>query len=147
MRASFFALLLATSLGACGDDDGFLDTPDTGSGDEDTGPGGEDAGPAEDAGPQPDSGPAMDSGPVADSGPAVDSGPACMPLADDNPARGSTCVTSATCPMGYECQARGGPIGDTCEIVCTMDCECPGDLRCVTMGMGGGAFSVCDEPM
>ena len=58
------------------------------------------------------------------------SGETCVPLADGS-AIGQDCSGGAPCPASYTCQPFAGFVFmESCQILCTQDCECPLGTTC-----------------
>jgi hypothetical protein len=115
-----------------------MTSPSTTSGD-DSGSGGT-AGPA-DSGSGSDSGTGTgtDSGSGSDSGSdSGTTGDVCEPP-DDGASIGLDCAGGGMCPPGYTCQGFSGIVfQESCQILCTQDCECPMGTTCIQVVDKGG---------
>lgn len=116
-------LIASLVLIACGDDA----SPGFDAGRRDSGVARTDAGGGRDSAVASDSG-----GGGTDSG--TDAGgmsaDACMPITTDPGEIGRDCA-DAPCPAGYTCQGFSGIVfQQTCEILCTNDCNCPTGYTC-----------------
>lgn len=59
-------------------------------------------------------------------------GEVCDPITEDPSGIGVACRGDLDCLEGYTCQPFNGLVfQQTCQILCTMDCECPMGLACV----------------
>ena len=77
---------------------------------------------------------ALDAGSTSDAGADGGSpaGDACVPVSTDPSAIGQICSGGAGCPSGYTCQPFSGFVFmETCQILCSDDCDCPAAHRCV----------------
>jgi len=81
----------------------------------------------------------------SDSGGSDDTTGGCAVGVEDPQAIGTPCEGAAgVCPEGYQCIDPGGIVPNpTCQIPCTMDCECDGPLTCDVIMGKAGAFNVC----
>ena len=69
--------------------------------------------------------------------------PVVMLLGADEPLAQAVCATLGAildCPAEYTCQPFAGIVfQQTCQILCTMDCECPAGLTCFEVADKSGA--------
>jgi hypothetical protein len=67
-------------------------------------------------------------------------GEACDPITDDPSGIGALCRGDLDCLPGYTCQPFQGIVfQQTCQILCTMSCECPMGLACLETSDKSGA--------
>jgi hypothetical protein len=63
---------------------------------------------------------------------ASSTGEVCDPITEDPSGIGAACRGPLDCLEGYTCQPfEGFVFQQTCQILCTMDCECPMGLTCM----------------
>jgi hypothetical protein len=67
-------------------------------------------------------------------------GEACQPITEDPSGIGTNCRSALDCLPGYTCQPfQGFVFQQTCQILCTMECECPAGLACLEVADKSGA--------
>lgn len=67
-------------------------------------------------------------------------GEACDPITEDPSGIGTECRSDLDCLPGYTCQSfEGFAFQQTCQILCTMACECPMGLACLETSDKSGA--------
>lgn len=79
------------------------------------------------------------------TGEGSSTGEACVPLAD-GAAIGQDCGPGGVmCPPEYTCQPFAGIVfQESCQIICTQDCECPMGMACQEiMDKGPGSWFQC----
>lgn len=71
-------------------------------------------------------------------------GEPCMPITEDPSAIGQACMIATDCPAEYTCQSfQGIVLQQSCQILCTMDCECPTGLVCVPVMDKAASWMQC----
>jgi hypothetical protein len=71
-------------------------------------------------------------------------GDVCEPITHDPSGIGTDCSNGGACLPGYTCQPFVGfVLQETCQILCTMDCECPAGLSCVETSDKVSAWYQC----
>ena len=142
-----FASSLALALGLAGCGDGTADPPvDSGIDARlpiDAQPG-DDASDPVDAPPSADARASEDAPSAPNTRPTGDGG--CTPITNDSSAVGDPCGSDGvTCPAGYTCQGFSGVVfAQSCQILCTRDCECPADHACQEVGDKAGTWLQCN---
>lgn len=87
---------------------------------------------------------ARDAAAPPDGGPSRDAGE-CAPLTNDTAPRGQECGSSADCPSPYVCQSFVGIVlMQSCQLLCSRDCQCPAGHRCASHADKEGTWMQCD---
>jgi hypothetical protein len=67
-------------------------------------------------------------------------GEPCQPITEDPSGIGTNCRSDVDCLPGYTCQPfEGFVFQQTCQILCTLECECPAGLACLETADKSGA--------
>jgi hypothetical protein len=73
-------------------------------------------------------------------------GDACEPITDDPSEIGNDCGGGVACGPGYTCQPFAGfVLQESCQIICTQDCECPDTYSCVPIQDKGNQWMQCQN--
>lgn len=100
--------------------------------------------PSDTTGPELDTEGSTTGGTDSTDGTDTTTGEPCMPITEDPSAIGQACMIEADCPAEYTCQSfQGIVLQQTCQILCTMDCECPMGLVCVPVMDKAASWMQC----